>query len=280
MGRAARATTINQVLTDLGNLRQDVERLRRTVGGASQQDALSEAAAWKAACSAMLSLPGLRLFAPMSSFDENGDAFDLSGQGRTLSYNGNPTYNYDGLAPYIAFDGTGDYLSRATEAGLDILGTEAYVAAGVRGLTLGGWFYPEEIGTLEHIFSKWGAALQRSYRLALTVPNQFNFRISDDGTNFDSAISAAVSMNSWYFVVGRFDPAVEVSVWVNEVEAVQATVRAGVFNSNAALAIGAQPGGASPFQGRTSLCFLCAALHSDALVRALFAATRGLFRRW
>ncbi|NJO31403.1 MAG: hypothetical protein HC874_30490 [Richelia sp. SL_2_1] len=75
----------------------------------------------------------------MSSVQRStGNVYDLSGQGRTLTYNGNPTFNYTGLVPYVSLDGTGDFLSRADETDLDILGTETIYNSAVRGLTLGG----------------------------------------------------------------------------------------------------------------------------------------------
>jgi hypothetical protein len=164
---------------------------------------------------------------------------------------------------------------------LDISGTETYVAAAARGLTMGGYFYPEEAGTFEMVMTKWNAAgNQRSYALDLRVANTFSFRVSDNGVALDVVFSAAVSMGAWYFIVGRFDPAVEVNIWIDETETVQATARASVFNGNADFAIGAASGGISYFQGRASLCFLCAAYLSDEIIRGLFAATRGLFRKW
>ena len=284
--RVAQATTINQVMTDLSDLRQDVERLRRTARSSHQQDALGEAAAWKAACSVMQALPGLRLFVPMSSFDENGDAFDLSGQDRTMSYNGDPTYNYDGLAPYINLDGTGDYLSRADEAGLDILGTESYVAAGARGLTLGGWFWADALQDFDAFLSKFVVVGNGSYllRMDTAVNARASFLVSVDGlaiTFSGTPPAGSLTTGAWHFIVGRFDPSAEVAVYFNGTFYRNAVaIPASIFNSNADFAVGGRSGGTALLDGRASLCFLCAAYHSDALVRALFAATRGLFRRW
>ena len=60
--------------------------------------------AWKTACSMYQALTGLRGFWPMSALASGGNAFDLSANVRTLTYNGNPTYDFDSLAPYIRFD--------------------------------------------------------------------------------------------------------------------------------------------------------------------------------
>jgi hypothetical protein len=230
----------------------------------------------------MLALPGLRGFWPMSSFDENGNAYDLSGQGRTLTYNGNPTYNYDDLAPYLDFDGTGDYLSRADEAGLDILGTEAYVAN--PGLTLGGWFWLDAlpVGTSWGFTGKWldtGGSNQRSYLVFIDPSALVNFIISSDGTGFVLVQSAAVSATSWIFLVGRFVPSSEISIFVNNTEVVNTTsIPAAIFNSSAQFNIGAYANATvPPLNGRASLCFLCASALSDAIIGNLFQQSRALF---
>jgi len=166
--------------------------------------------------SPFMALPGLRGFWPTSSFNETGNAYDLSGQGRTLTYNGNPMYNYDGLVPYIDLDGTGDYLSRADEAGLDILGTETYVAAAARGLTTGGWFYfNNALGATEGMIAKWNSSLgnHRSYMLRRQAADgTIIFRVSDNGVGSRAAQStASPTATQWFFVVGRFDPGVELA---------------------------------------------------------------------
>lgn len=227
--------------------------------------------------SPFLALPGLRGFWPMSAFQSNGDCFDQSGNGRLLTYNGNPTYNYDGVAPYLELDGTGDYLIRADEAGLDISGTETFVAAAVRGLTWGGWFYPGRSGVFERVFGKWGAAGSRSYDIWFTGADLFSSHISDDGTNTADDAAAVVAINNWYFVIGRFNPSTTLETFVNGIWTSTVTARASVFNSGTSLAIGASGLGGNVFLGRLSLCFLCAAYLSDAIISSLFQQTRAAF---
>jgi hypothetical protein len=222
---------------------------------------------------------GLRAFYPMSAVGTAGEARDLGGSGTTydLTYNGNPAFNYDSLAPYCRYDGTGDYHSFADNANFDILGTETYFHSDVRGLTWGGWFYPEETSTAEDLMSKWGAAGQRAYRLRFTGGDAFAAAISDDGTNTDEATSAVVTVNAWYHVVARFRPGTFIDIFVNGVEVNQATARAAVFNSNASFEIAARSGGTSPFQGRVSLAFICAAQLSNAIILSDFQQTRAAY---
>lgn len=232
--------------------------------------------------SPFLALTGLRGFWPMSASRDNGNAIDLSGLILTLTYNGNPVYSYDNLAPYIQFDGTGDWLTRADQAALDISGTETTIAPAVRGLTLGGWFYVEETGTDEGLLTKDDNANQRSYGLYFNQFDRFGMVISDDGTNTAAVSNPAgpasvPALNAWYFVVGRFDPAASVDCFVSGVWTTAATARASIFNSTSSLRIGAIHGNLFPFQGRASLGFLCAAYLSDAITGGLYEETRGAF---
>lgn len=252
---------------------------------ADLQPRYESAFAWGTACSTIMALTGLRGFWPMSAFASGGNAFDQSGNARTLTYAGNPAYDFDGLAPYIRFDGTGDYLTRADEAGLDILGTETYVAAGHRGLTLGGWFRPEDDTNAQGLLSKWGAVGNYSYILWLNgaaADDPITFGISDDGTNTSAAVSTtATTMNEWQFVAGRFndaDTGAELAVWLNDNMDTAATARNAIFNGNGPFNISGNNNGTSLYTGRASLCFLCAAALADATVWGIYQRTRALFK--
>ena len=136
----------------------------------------------------------------MASVASGGTWHDISGHGNHLTYNGNPTFNYDSLAPYWDLDGAGDYFSITDAASgndFDVHGTESYVAAAARGLTLGGWFHVEETGTFENLMAKWGAAGSLAYRLHLDTNDQAVMRFSDDGTNQSAIASAAQCRLTW-----------------------------------------------------------------------------------
>jgi len=239
---------------------------------------------WRTACSMYQALTGLRAFWPMSASGSTGAAIDQSGHARTASYNGNPTYNFDGLAPYIRFDGVGDYLSVADGAGIDITGTETIIAAGHRGITLGGWFRPEDTTNNQGLITKWSAAAGNySYALRLrgdVANDPVRFIISDDGTNTDNVSSGAYSANTWQFMAGRFndaDAGEELAVWLNGTKTTAATARASIFSGNADLYIGSDMPG-NLYTGRGSLVFLCAAALADATVWAIYQHTRALFK--
>jgi hypothetical protein len=247
--------------------------------------------AWVNAVAGMQMLPGLRGLWSMSAYDSSGNAQDQSGHGHVLTYNGNPKYGYTGLAPYIDLDGAGDFLERADEADLDITGTEAYVLH--PGLTLGGWWYPEDNASLDMLITKAGGAGNRSYFLAFDgtaagpPADVVTFGISDDGTNYATVNSAttraiACAINTWHFVAGRFNDALagaELSIWLNGEQTTAATARNSIFSGNAALRVGDYAPGGFALTGNASLVFLCASALSDAAVFSIYQQTRALFAK-
>lgn len=236
--------------------------------------------AWSHSASTIFALPVLRGFWPFSAAGVAGQAIDLQGLGNHLTRNGDPQYSYANLIPHCQFDGTGDYFNitdAASGNAFDILGTEVYVETAERGLTVGGWFYPEETGTFEIVMNKGAGAGTRSYRIYFNSNDTWNFELSDDGTNTDTATSAVVSVNSWYHVVGRFIPSTSVDIFVNAVETNQATARAAAFNTAQDFTIGANSAGGSEFQGRCSMTFICAAQLSDTIIQALYYQTRAMY---
>jgi hypothetical protein len=234
--------------------------------------------------SPLLALPAVR-GVWVGSVASGGDWHDISGHGNHLSYQGNLEHTYSGVVPNWKLDGTGDYFSITDAASgndFDVLGTEAYIAAAARGLTVMLWCYVEETGTLENLIAKWGAAGSRAYRLFLNATDQFVMRFSDDGTNSDGATSSAVTMDAWYFVAGRVDPGSSVDVFVGSStgleETNQATARASIRNTATDLNVGARAGGTEPFQGRVALCAVCAAQLSNSIISSVFEQTRAAFR--
>lgn len=241
--------------------------------------------AWQKILSMYMLLPGLRGFWPMSTFDGTARAMDHGGSGLHLTYNGDPVYRVDGLAPYIDLDGTGDYLNRGTEAAFEIrgaVGSEPYV--GAPGLTLGCWFYPEDDASNDYLMSKQGAAAQRAYLISATgnVANDpFRITISDDGTAQNSASNTNITYNAWNFGVGRFnaaDAGAELAAFVNGTVVTAATAMNSIHNSNADFLIGGRAlGPANLFTGKIALAFLCVSAVPNNILNALFAHARTAF---
>lgn len=241
---------------------------------------------WEKAISKYLLLPGLVGFWPMTSIQRStGQAYDLSGQARHLTYNGNPQYNLNNqIVPYLNFDGSGDFLSRADETDLDISGSETIYAAGVRGLTLGGWFWLDAVaGSRRSLITKDSgvATVNRSYSLYVDTGGEAVFECSSIGTAMDGGTYNAVNFinpKTWYFIVGKFAPSSIVKVYVNDADGIDNAIThpASLFNGNAALQIGATSG-TLLLTGRAALCFLCANALPDTLISMLYQHTRQLF---
>ena len=225
----------------------------------------------------------------MGSINENGDQFDVSDQGRTLTYNGEQNsvqYGYRDLAPYVDFAG-GD-LYRADEAGLDILGTEAYVLAAYRGLSIGLWFRPDRLTNSEMLIGKSTTApATSSYWLI------FRGDLANDPIQFsvsDGAATTSVNLNSvvtvageWYFAAGRFDPSTEIKVWGGYNGTLQTNtnlvgVPAALGNNASQLTVGASHNGAGfLLDGAVSMAWLSCMYLSDAQVRTVWEQTRAMF---
>lgn len=242
--------------------------------------------AWKTAVSLIRNLPGVRGAWTMGSFDENGDLRDFANMGRTLSYNGAPTYNYSGLVPYIDLTpGTNDYLSRADEAGLDILGTEAYVAAGKKGLTLGGWFRFDRLTAAEFLIGKaTTVTATSSYWLIFrgdVANDPIRFVVSDGAATDTVDVQITPTTGSWSFACGRFEPSSEIKVWgaqsTLESNTQAAGIPAALNNSAAAFTVGGQSGGGAYLDGQVGLCFLSTMYLEDALISAIWHHTRALY---
>jgi len=244
------------------------------------------ALAWESACSAFLALPMLRGLWTMASVDATPQVWDTSGNGRTLTYNGNPTFNAYDLAPYIDLDGTGDYLSRGDEAGLDILGSETYVAAAMRGLTLGAWVWFDNDGLVatEYIISKrdGNAAANIAYSLQRNTTDGLRIQISSGAAIESQNSTGTMASGGWYFAVGRWQPSTDLSVFLNGVEtAAGGSAIAALQNHTAVFQVGGRDDGAggstSTMDGRVAFAFLCAAALPDITVVSLYERTRRMF---
>jgi hypothetical protein len=220
----------------------------------------------------------------MSSFNASGNAFDLSEQGRVLTYNGNPTYNRHHLRPYIDLDGTGDYLERADEAGLDIQGNEAIVAPGARGITFGAWVYFDTAASaIEYIIAKrdGDVAANIAYSLRRQATGELRITVSS-GAAFETQDSTpTLSDTTWYHVVGKWVPSTEISCFVNGTKYTAASALAVLANIGASLQVGGRDNGAGGSQnnmdGRVSMAFLCTTSLPDVVIWNLFQQSRPLF---
>jgi hypothetical protein len=246
------------------------------------QHLANSAFAWESACSAFMALPMLRGLWTMASVDATPQVWDTSGNLRTLTYNGNPTFNAYDLAPYIDLDGAGDFLSRVDAPGFDIIGNETYVATSAaqgqfgKGLTLGGWFWRD----VEQAQGLIGKAVGGAVAYSLTnsaVANQIRFDIFDAGNVQRTVNGVSAGLLQWEFLVGRFEPTFDIiSVFVNGTE-VQAAIPGATTIRNTADSFTIGNAAGNMLNGRASLGFLCAGALSDVTLFALYEKTRRMF---
>jgi len=216
--------------------------------------------------STMEMLPELRGLWPFSSINENGNAIDMSGQGRTMTNVGAANRGVAGLVPYASLNGTTQYFSRASEAGLSIASW----------LTFGGWIAPSN-NVAGGLLSKGAGASTGfwSYRTATAV---IVFGIGDGAASFAQVVSTNTApAAAWNFFACRYTPSTELTVFLNGVKTTNA---AGIYASIPANANALELGrvfGGSPFAGSNSLYFLCAAALSDAVINNLYQQSRAAF---
>lgn len=235
---------------------------------------------WGRAVSAFMVLPGIRaVWTGGLSDGVTPDLRDIAGLAQTLTRNGTPTLNLEGLAPYVDM-ATADYFSRASDANSAITGGETYIATARRGLSIGGWFYLDALQTgTRHILGKWGATLaNQSYRLEHTSTGDLIFTIVDSAGTTQTSVTALspIAAGSWFFAAGRFKD-LEIAVWNNEEKTVQALASTTIRSNATAFTLGADSAGANGCDGRGSLMFLSAMNLPDYYFRAIYENTRRLF---
>lgn len=220
-----------------------------------------------------LALPWLRGYWPMSSMDSSANAYDLSGQGRTLTNTGGVGVGLDGhgFVFYADYDGVADVHARATEASLVLTNR----------LTVGGWFLFDALAANTVAISKDGGAANRGWLIfGELATSAFQFEVSGDGTNMIAVQSDVGSLvtGQWHFVVGRYTFSTELALYVDGKWAINTTsIPASLFASTAPFNIGAKNSTSSFLNGRAALCFLAAWPVPNNTIEMIYQRSRVLF---
>jgi hypothetical protein len=233
------------------------------------------------ATSTHMGLAALRAFWPMSSVDYTAanQGRDIAGSGYHLTNSNISIFGYDNIVPYVEFNGTNQWLYKLDGGAAnwaDIIGTEAYV--GQPGLTFGGWFYFDAIdAAAEYVMAKEQNGAGGSYVLyrtagAATMNFHVNFAVGNSVTSSNS-----VTQGQWNHIVGRFVPSTTDDIYVNGTKTSAAHAVAAIADTAYALTVGADSAGNVPLDGKASLCFLCAAALSDALIWNLYEQTKTMY---
>lgn len=229
--------------------------------------------AWGNAISYYLGLPKLRGFWPMTSVNENGAVYDLSGQGRTLTNVGPTPFAIASLQSYASFDGATTYLTRATEPGLEITDN----------LTLGCWANFTTIagpGQRKIISKRTAAGAANTAYILQAVPatNTVQFYVANGANYYFVTSSNSVTLSNWHFVIGRFYTSNELAVFIDNVKTTNAVgIPAATNNPGGAFQVSGYTGLNEIMDGHLALAFLCNTVVSDSVINALYWLTRPLF---
>lgn len=224
-------------------------------------------------------VPGLVGLWPMSSVQRStGNVGDASGNvvKQHLTHNGDPKFKiYNDLVPYIALDGTGDFLDRPDEADLSITGAETHNASEVQGLTIGGWFRLKALpaNAINNIAIGKNLSLG-GWAIWIFIGDTTNWRFNiSNGVSAPEIVRPNV-LDVWTFLAGVFDPTNNlIKFWVDDV--VTTSSAAGIttlVNNATAFTIG------NFLNLDTTFGFLSAnALPDEYILDVLFKTSQPLF---
>lgn len=205
----------------------------------------------------IMRLPVLRAFWPMSVVDSDGNPVDITGNGQHMIRQGNPTYAMHSPIPYIAMDGTGDYLRRTTEPQLEINANT--FSGGLAVCMFGGWFWVNNATAEYTLMAKDDRAGQRSFRLYRTTGSLLGATIGTSGGAEGTATSG-----TWFFAaLTLFGSGLR--SFLNGTFSSQVTPLS-ITTTTAPFTIGGDGAGTQLLPGRAALCFLCNASNDAALI--------------
>jgi hypothetical protein len=220
-----------------------------------------------------IGLPGIEGYYPMSIVNGSGQAINHTGAGDPLTQAGVVPVGFDGNA-YRQLGSGVNYLLRASAYGLT--GTETFISSSVRGFTLGGWFSINSLpATSGGFISREGATGQRGYSLIVLSTGVVRMAMSGDGTAVLFVDSAAVPLNEWLFLVARYIPSTELSVFVNGVKTVNTTsIPASCFVSSQQFEVGRYINSDTRVvDAKARDVFICRSALTDAQIAAIRTAT-------
>jgi len=156
---------------------------------------------------------------------------------------------------------------------------QLYMDPTLRGLTLGGWFYFNNApGALEYLMARWNPGVLQAYRLTRLAVGTIQGSVDDGGGAVNVTTTATVAETFWTWIAFRFDPSNTLDIFVNRVKTTLAVgVPATIQSTALDFTIGADHLGANPFDGRTSMNFVCVAVIPDVTINALFDTSRAAY---
>lgn len=213
--------------------------------------------------------------------DSSANMYDQSGQGRTLTRVGTPVLKmHNDLVPYMEFFAGTDRYFRADEAGISLIGSETFVDASIRGITMGAWVWDDDtpVSTEGYITQQDGTFAGSSYDLYTDASLNLVFNIFQPASLVQASGAGVIETGRWNFVVGRFLSGSKVDVLLNgEVVDSTATAVTATNNSVAQFCLGGYSGGGFELDGRIAVAFIAASFWPDILIKNQFGRSRTLF---
>jgi hypothetical protein len=160
-------------------------------------------------------------------FESGALTIDSSGNGHTLTENGDPTadgVNYQEGSYSVALDGVGDYCS-SDSTDFDI-GTNDYIIAG--------WF---RVGSVvgQSLIQKW-AAYNNGWWIGIAGSDPYYFAFSNYAawSGQDTSTAFEPAANTWYHFIIFFDTDAEneITVWVSSTSAFGDQINGTQYNCN------------------------------------------------
>lgn len=213
--------------------------------------------------------PAITGYFPMSVLNAaNGWATNHGGSGDDLEETGDCPVGYDGNS-YRHFPGGTNYLSAG---GYNVSGLEAWVEAGIRGLTVGGWFYPDAVpGTQAGLITKMGVITDYSFGMVQRSTGEIQGVVSNNGSALNTVVGDEVPLGSWHFLAMRFTPSTELAVWMDGLKTtLETAIVASLYATSQDFEVGRHANNNSwTYHGRARDIFICQAALPDALIDQL-----------
>jgi hypothetical protein len=260
-----------------GDMMQTIQRLEREVAQLRTQIRRPNQVveAWMAMRTIPLLFPNLRGVWLMNQWAP-GFIYDLTGQARHMSTNGTVAFQQhtNNLLRYLTLDGSSTYLSRASEAGLEITGS----------LSVIGWFYKSTAGTQFPLISK-TSSLSGSANMAwlFTIGSSDNLNLTVcNGTTATNATTPAPA-GEWVCCAGNYSPGTFVQVFLGTRDGWSSgqnttSIPASINNPTAVgVTIGALHGGSSFASGNCAMVAIMNSTSNETLFRNFFEHTKGAF---
>jgi len=229
--------------------------------------------AWVNVLGAFSILPALRGLWFGANRTSTGTLVDRSGLGMSLSAVNTPTYNISGLIQHST------YLRAGSQAHGRVTATDIAITGALTAFAWVRWT-GLSAGVLTGAETKWlSTGNQRSWALIKNAANLFQLLLSANGTGTAVTLSSTATWVSgeWFFVVGRYIPSIEASIFINGIFTDTVTgIPASLFNSTANLNLGAHDTG-NYIDGDIAIAGLCAIDLPDYMIRVMYDVSRRLF---